>query len=127
LAKGSILIMDDEELVLNVACRMLEFLGYETSPARNGEQAVEAYRNRMQAGERFDAVILDWQVHNGMDGLKTMEALRLLDPGVKAILSSGYSDTDHGAATAARGFNGVIAKPYVLKTMEEVVQRVLGL
>jgi CheY-like chemotaxis protein len=125
LAKRRILIMDDEELVLNVACRMLEFLGYETASARNGEQAVEAYRSRMEAGERFDAVILDWQVHNGMDGLKAMEQLRLMDPEVKGILSSGYSETDQGASTAARGFDGIIAKPYVLKTMQETVEKVL--
>jgi CheY-like chemotaxis protein len=125
LAKRRILIMDDEELVLNVACRMLEFLGYETAPARSGEQAVEAYRSRMEAGERFDAVILDWQVHNGMDGLKAMEQLRLMDPKVKGILSSGYSETDQGASTAAQGFDGVIAKPYVLKTMQETVEKVL--
>lgn len=126
LAKARILIMDDEELVLNVACRMLEFLGYETTPARNGEQVLDAYRSRMEAGERFDAVILDWQVHNGMDGLKAMERLRLMDPKVKGILSSGYSETDQGASKAAQGFDGVIAKPYVLKTMRETVEKVLN-
>ena len=117
--------MDDEELVLTVACRMLEFLGYETVPSHSGEQAVETYRSSMEAGEPFDAVILDWQVHNGMDGLKAMEQLRLMDPKVKGILSSGYSETDQGASTAARGFDGVISKPYILKTMQETVEKVL--
>ncbi|MEO6098474.1 MAG: response regulator [Fibrobacteria bacterium] len=126
MAKARILIMDDEELILNVASRMLEFLGYETARARSGEQAVEAYRSRMEAGERFDAVILDWQVHNGIDGLKAMEELRLMDPKVKGILSSGYSEIDQGASTAAQGFDGVISKPYVLKTLQDTLEKVLS-
>lgn len=123
--KGKILIMDDEELVRSVAGKMLEFLGYQVQSARNGEEALTLYQSHKSAGQPFDAVILDWLVPDGMDGFKTMERLRAMDPEAKGILSSGYPDQDVGMRTAA-GFSGIIGKPYELKTLKETMEKVLG-
>lgn len=125
MAKAKILIMDDEDLVRSVAGKMLEFLGYQTHLARNGEEAVSLYQTHRSAGQPFDLVILDWLVPDGLDGFRTMERLRALDPEAKGILSSGYPDQDAHARIAA-GFIDVIGKPYELKTLQAIVERVLG-
>jgi CheY-like chemotaxis protein len=125
LAKGKILVMDDEDLVRTVAGKMLEFLGYQAQTARNGEEALTLYQSHRSAGQPFDAVILDWMVPDGLDGFKTMARLRGMDPEAKGILSSGYPDQD-AEARAAAGFTDVIGKPYELKTLRETLERVLG-
>jgi two-component system cell cycle sensor histidine kinase/response regulator CckA len=123
--KGKILIMDDEDLVRAVVGKMLEFLGYQGVMSRSGEEAVALYQTHQEAGQPFDAVILDWMVPAGMDGFKTMERLLALDPNAKGILSSGYPEQDSEARIAA-GFSDVIGKPYEIKTLRETLERVLG-
>jgi CheY-like chemotaxis protein len=125
VANGKILIMDDEDLVRAVAGKMLEFLGYTGVMARDGEEAVSLYQSHRAAGHPFDAVILDWMVPGGMDGFKTMQRLRSIDPEAKGILSSGYPEQDAEARTAA-GFTDVIGKPYEIKTLRETLERVMG-
>lgn len=126
LAKGKILVMDDEDLVRTVAGKMLEFLGYETVLAKNGEEAVALYESHRSAGRPFDAALLDWLVPDGMDGFKTMEQLRRIDPNARGILSSGYSEEDQEASKTAAGFTAVIGKPYEMKTLRETIEHVIG-
>ncbi len=109
---GSILVMDDEPSVLAAAVEMLQLLGYETRTASDGEQAVAMYRRRIEAGRRFDAVIVDLTVPAGVGGLEALERLREVDPNVCAIASSGYSDDPVMAQPASHGFCGSLAKPY---------------
>lgn len=118
--------MDDEDLVRTVAGKMLEFLGYEAILARNGEEAVALYGSHRDSGSPFDAAILDWMVPDGMDGFKTMEELRRIDPDAKGILSSGFSEQDQDATKSAAGFTAVIGKPYELKTLRETIENVLS-
>ena len=125
MAKGKILIMDDEDLVRSVAVKMVEFLGYQGLAVRNGEEALALFQSHKLAGQPFDAVILDWIVPDGMDGFKTMARLLALDREAKGILSSGYPDQDAEGRKAA-GFTDVIGKPYELKTLRETLERVLG-
>ncbi len=125
MPKGKILVMDDEDLVRTVVGKMLEFLGYETVLARNGEEAVDFYRSQSEAGHPFNAVLLDLQVPVGINGFQTMERIRTINPDAKGILSSGYSEQDENAAKSA-GFVAVIGKPYELKTLRATVEGVLG-
>lgn len=125
MAKGKILIMDDEDLVRAVAGKMLEFLGYQGVTASSGEEAIALYKSHLTDGHRFDAVILDWMVPGGLDGFKTMQRLRAIDPDAKGILSSGYPEQDAEARIAA-GFADVIGKPYEIKTLRETLERVVG-
>jgi len=125
VAKGKILIMDDEDLVRSVVGKMLEFLGYDWVSAPSGEEAIEIYQSHNAAGRPFDAVILDWMVPSGLDGFKTMERLRAINPEAKGILSSGYPEQDSQERIAA-GFSDVIGKPYEIKTLRETLERVIG-
>ncbi|MDE3155680.1 MAG: response regulator [Acidobacteriota bacterium] len=111
---GRVLVMDDEDAVRTVAADMLEFLGYDVVTAAHGQEAVERYRTALAAGRRFDAVMLDLTVPGGMGGQETLAALRALDPPVRAVAASGYSDDEVMARFQEFGFRAVIAKPFTV-------------
>ncbi len=121
-SKGCILFMDDEEAIRKVAQGMLAYLGYEVCLAEDGSAAIREYQRR-----RFDVVILDLTVRDGLGGLATLERLRLLDPGVVAVVSSGYSSdpvmTDHGRF----GFLAKVPKPYTPEALDEAIRPLLGM
>lgn len=123
---GRILVMDDEEIVRTVLEKILERFGYEAAFAMDGAEAIDMYRAAMEVGKRFDAVIMDLTVTGGMGGRDAIELLRLVDPGVKAIVSSGYSDDPVMSDFRRYGFDGVIAKPFRADELREALNRVLG-
>ncbi len=122
---GRILVMDDEELVRDVASEMLNVLGYEAEFAIEGREAVELFSRAKAEGRPFDLVILDLTVPGGMGGKETMQKLLEIDPAVKAIVSSGYSKDMILAEYKKFGFSGVIAKPYRVSEFSKAVKSVL--
>ncbi|MDA8387110.1 MAG: PAS domain S-box protein [Nitrospiraceae bacterium] len=123
--RGRILVMDDDEMVRDVAMRMISGLGHEGESAENGEDAVRRFRQAMDAGRPFDIVILDLTVRGGMGGEQAIRRLREMDPSVKAIVSSGYSDSPLVSNYRAYGFAAVLNKPYVLAAMTESLNALL--
>jgi len=120
-----ILIMDDEETVRRLAERTLQPLGYEVAGARDGREAVALYGEALQTGRPFAAVVMDLTIPGGMGGLETLDRLRAVDPGVVAIVSSGYSNNPVMAAASSHGFHGILAKPYVADDLRNAVARAL--
>ncbi len=120
---GKALVMDDEPGVARVLEKMLGRLGYATTIVSEGSQAVAAYRQARDAGAPFAFVIMDMTIPGGMGGKETIEKLKALDSNVRAIVSSGYSETSD---FLAYGFSGVLNKPYVLEDLSRAVRRVLG-
>jgi PAS domain S-box-containing protein len=123
---GRILVMDDEESVRATAEGMLALLGYEVTCAREGEEAALLYRQAQHRGRPFAAVILDLTIPGGSGGRETLRLLEAIDPGVTAIVSSGYSNDPVLADFRAHGFAGMVAKPYTLREMAEVMARALA-
>ncbi|HOV86038.1 MAG TPA: response regulator [Syntrophobacteraceae bacterium] len=123
--RGRVLLMDDEELVLTVVCGMLEYLGYECEAARDGEEAIRIYESALKAGRPIDAVIMDLTVPGRMGGKIAVKKLLEIDPGVKAVVSSGYSNDPVMAHYERYGFCGVVTKPYRIEQLSEVLHRVL--
>ncbi len=121
-----ILVMDDEEMIRDVVVGALESMGHEAAEAADGAEAVEAYRRAMAGGRRFDLVILDLTVPAGMGGKETVEALREIDPQVKAIACSGYAADPVLAHPERYGFAAAIAKPYRLAELARVIEQVLA-
>jgi signal transduction histidine kinase/CheY-like chemotaxis protein len=123
---GRVLIVDDEEAIRALVEFTLSHLGYQVTQAATAVEGVNAYRERFQAGERFDAVILDLTLPGGMGGKEALKKLIEIDPTVNAIVSSGYA-TD---ATMSRyqdfGFRGVIAKPYEAAELGKIVHDVIS-
>ena len=123
IVQGSdtILLVDDEELVMNVGKAMLEKLGYRVIVAAGGKQAVAAVSER---GDEIDLVILDL-VMPGFDGGKTFDRIREMRPDIQVMLSSGYSIDGQATEILNRGCNGFIQKPFQLSELSQAVRKIL--
>jgi CheY-like chemotaxis protein len=120
-----VLVMDDEEMVRRVARRMLEAMGFDVTLTANGEEAITRYEEARAAAQPFHAVMLDLTVPGGLGGRETLERLRALDPAVRAIVASGYSDDAVMSHYAEHGFRAVLAKPYQITELAAALHRTL--
>lgn len=123
--RGKVLLLDDEEVVRTVADYMLRDLGYDAEFAGNGEEAVEKYEEAMRKGRPFKVVILDLTVRGGIGGKDTLKRLRDMDPGVRAVVSSGYSEDSVLSNYREYGFKAVLSKPYAIEELGSVLRSVL--
>jgi CheY-like chemotaxis protein len=118
--------MDDEEMIRDVAGKILNRLGYEVNFARDGAEALVLYQQARDEGRPYGAVIMDLTIPGGMGGKETVERIRRIDPSVRAIVSSGYSDDPIMAEYENHGFCGVVCKPYSIKVLGDTVRQVLS-
>ncbi len=125
VGSGKVLIMDDEEIVRDVAGEMLKSIGYEVEFAVDGEESIDLYKKAKESGQPFDAVIMDLTIPGGMGGKEAIKRLTIIDPEVKAIVSSGYSNDPIMADYKGYGFSGVIVKPYKIKELSEELNKVI--
>jgi PAS domain S-box-containing protein len=123
--KGKILIMDDEKAVREVAGEILGFLGYQIGYAEEGAEAIARYQEASAAGAPFDLIIMDLTIPGKMGGKEAIQKLMEIDPHVKAIVSSGYSNDPIMADYTRYGFKGVIVKPYQIEELSKTVHEVL--
>ena len=123
---GRILIMDDQEMIRDAAGEILKNLGYEVETCIDGAEAVELFRLAKESGHPFDAVIMDLTVPGGMGGMEAMGKLLELDPEVRAIVSSGYSNDPVMSNFREYGFREVIVKPYKISELSKKLRRVLS-
>lgn len=123
LLKGNetILLVDDEVIIADVASEMLESLGYKVLVAYNGQDAVDTFSKEK---EHVDLVILDI-VMPGMNGSKTFDCLKKEDPDVKVLLSSGYSLSGEASSLMAKGCLGFIQKPYDVIKFSQKIREIL--
>ncbi|MCX5752378.1 MAG: PAS domain S-box protein [Candidatus Krumholzibacteria bacterium] len=119
---GTMLLVDDEEMVRAVAKRMLEQLGFSVLLATNGAEAIEIFRASLGT---IACVVLDLTMPR-MDGIETLAALRAISSDVKVILSSGYSEHEISKRFAGKGFSGFIEKPYRISELGDRLRNVLG-
>ena len=123
--KGKILVMDDDEVVLKLSCEMLKILGHDVEIVKDGDEAIAQYRKAMSNGKKFDMVILDLTIRGGMGGAETNKKLFEIDPHVKTIISSGYSDDATIAKYLELGFQGYLKKPYGLAELKDMLSTFL--
>ncbi len=126
IGSGSILVMDDEDFIRDLASVMLLKIGYKVALAEDGEAAIKLYREALEAGKKYDAVILDLTIPGGMGGKETLSQLKALDPGVRAIVSSGYSNDPVMANHTQFGFCDAVKKPYLIQEMSQVLHTVIN-
>ncbi len=93
--------------------------------ASEGDEAIRLYQKARETERSFDCVILDLTIAGGMGGEETIQKLREIDPGVKAIVSSGYSSAPIMATYSKYGFREVIAKPYNIQELSEKLHKVM--
>ncbi len=123
---GSILIMDDEEVVRDIAAKILEYLGYQVTTCVNGEDAIELYKVAGESGAPFSAVIMDLTIPGGMGGKDAARQILAIDPKACLIVSSGYSDDPVMSDYSIYGFNGAIAKPYKITELGQMLSSMLS-
>ncbi|MRR54868.1 MAG: PAS domain S-box protein [Deltaproteobacteria bacterium] len=109
---GRILIMDDEDLIREIATEILQFAGYQVECCKNGSEAVELYRTAMQQGVPFTVVILDLTIPGAMGGKEAAGILLGINPNALLIVSSGYSNDPVVADYRRYGFSGSVSKPF---------------
>lgn len=122
LAGGSVLVMDDEEVIRELAAEMLGHLGYEVTTCATGEEAVRKYRLAKEGNKPFSFVIMDLTVPGGMGGRESAKDILAFDPYARLIASSGYSNDPVMADFCDYGFCGSIAKPYTLDELTRIAQ-----
>lgn len=122
---GRILLMDDEPMVRDIASELLSHLGYQVRVTGDGAETLAVYEEAQRGGMPFDAVILDLTIVGGMGGRECIQRLRALDPGVRAIASTGYSSDPIMSQHVQAGFDEVIEKPYDLGTLSRTLRSVL--
>jgi len=121
-----ILVMDDEELVRDVSNALLTHIGYEVAVAVEGVEAVEMYGKAMEPGKPFDMVILDLTNKVGMGGAETIVRLLAIDPDVKAIVATGYSNDPIITNFREHGFRGALPKPFTLDQLKAALSEVIA-
>lgn len=120
-----ILVMDDEEMLRDISRHLLEALGYEVQVACDGEEAVQKYSKAQLAGVPFGAVILDLTIKgSGMGGKETIKCLKKLNPNVRALVASGYSNDPIMSNWAEYGFVEALQKPYQMKDLEKSMEKI---
>jgi len=116
----TILVVDDEPQQRDIASRMLILLGYAPHAVVSGEKAVEYLR-----GTTVDLLILDMVMDPGMNGRRTYEAVLEMHPGQKAIIASGFSESDDVKKTLTLGAGYLLKKPYTLHQLGTAIKREL--
>jgi signal transduction histidine kinase len=117
----SILVVDDVEEQRDIACDMLKKLGYNATSVSSGEAAVEYLKRN-----KIDLLVLDMIMDPGMDGLDTYRKILELHPGQKAIIASGFSETERVKETQRLGAGAYIRKPFLLEKIGHAVKDTLG-
>ena len=127
LGYRKILVVDDEEIVLDVTGGMLNYMGCRVGYAKNGLEAVARYKKALDAGEPFDAVILDLSLRGGPDAAETIKSLQQINTKVKVVASTG-SPGDNPVVGQLRefGFRALLLRPYKSAQLAEVLSRVLS-
>jgi two-component system cell cycle sensor histidine kinase/response regulator CckA len=118
----TILLIDDEEMILDVARQLLASLGYKVMTADSGGPALDLYRKNR---ERIDLVILD-MIMPQMSGSRVFEYLKEINPDVRVLLSSGYSINGQAMKILRRGCRGFIQKPFTIKELALKIREILG-
>jgi signal transduction histidine kinase/CheY-like chemotaxis protein len=118
---GTILLIDDEEMIIKVAEELLQELGYKVLVARNGQGAIKLYE---QGPDKIDLVIMDL-IMPGMGGGETFDRLKEIDPDAKVLLSSGYSINGQASEILERGCDGFIQKPFNINQLSEKIQGII--
>ena len=119
----AILIVDDEQLVLDVACAMVRQIGYRPLCALTGEEALKTLADR---GQELCCIILDLAMP-GMDGRQCLKEIRRLDPDLKVLLSSGYREEQAAAMFLPdEGPDGFIKKPFMVASLADTIEALLA-
>jgi PAS domain S-box-containing protein len=125
--KGRVLLMDDEDIIRKTAGEMLSFMGLEADSAADGTEALGMFIRAAESGNPYDLVIMDLTVPGGQGGKEAIKRFREIDPLIKVIASSGYSNDPIMSDYRRYGFSGIIGKPYKVDDLYDEMKKVFEL
>ena len=117
----TILLVDDEPMILQVGSAVLQELGYTVFKAQGGREAIEIYKKE---GDSIDLVILD-MIMPDMGGSETYDRLKDINPTVHVLLSSGYSIDGQATEILNRGCDAFIQKPFSIRELSGKIREIL--
>jgi CheY-like chemotaxis protein len=118
---GSILVMDDDEMVRELATLTLGRQGYTVMTCSNGREAISLYRAALEAGTPFSVVLMDLTIPGSMGGVETARQILAFDPAAPLVVSSGYSEDPVMANYKEYGFCAAIEKPYNVDEIARII------
>jgi len=118
---GSVLVVDDQQAVLDVACLILTKLGYDVHGAVSGQDGVERFRYLSQSESRVEAVLMDMTLPGGMNGREATAEIMRIDPGARVVATSGFFDDEARDTLQMSGFVGVLPKPFTIESLSQVM------
>lgn len=125
VGSGRILVMDDDEIIREVAAEIVGHLGYSAVVCCDGSEAIELYRQALTTKEPFAAVIMDLTIPGGMGGKEATARILEIDPDAALIVSSGYSSDPVIANFRQHGFSGVVPKPFDAEGLARELNRLI--
>jgi DNA-binding NtrC family response regulator len=120
--KETVLLIDDDDMVTDVAAQILNNSGYGVISAKNGKEAIEVYKANQ---DRIDMAILD-MILPDMSGMDTYEKLKEINPGIKVLLASGYGIDSQASNIMERGCDGFIQKPFNMSELIKTIGDILA-
>ena len=123
--RKKILVMDDEDMVGDIACQMLDYLGFDAVHVLDGKAAIQEFLAQKEKGEPFSAVIMDLTIPGGMGGKEAVNEVLAIDTDAKIFVSSGYSTDPAMVNFQDYGFSGVIVKPFDLAAIQKILDQLL--
>ncbi len=121
-ARGRVLVMDDEQSIRRMVEDALTQFGYEVTCVHDGQAAIDLVSQSLANGEKFEMAILDLTIPGAMGGKEAIQQLRSLDPHIKAIITSGYSDDPIMSDFQKYGFQGILIKPYKIFDLIKILE-----
>lgn len=119
--RKKILVMDDEDMVGEIACQMLDYLGFDAVHVVDGKAAIQEFLSQKDKGAPFNAVIMDLTIPGGMGGEEAVHEILAIDPAAQVFVSSGYSTDPAMVNFRDYGFTGVIVKPFDLSAIQKIL------
>jgi PAS domain S-box-containing protein len=123
--KGTIIIMDDEEIIRAALQKMLGAMGYTVVCKSDGKEALDFYISETGAKRTFAAMILDLTVHGGMGGMEAVKEVRKLDAAIPVFVASGYADDPVMKNPVEYGFTASISKPFTMAELSEMLNKTM--
>ena len=120
-----VLILEDDPTIADIMGRMLKSLTYQSTWVKTGEEAIKACADAKSIGSFYDAALLDLTIPDGLGGREAIPEMLKIDPQIKAIACSGYSDDDLNQKLLAEGFAGILPKPFKAQDLSRAVKEVL--
>ncbi|MGA8181590.1 MAG: response regulator, partial [Desulfobacterales bacterium] len=119
----TILLVDDEDMIIDVSRQLLERLGYTVLAAESGREAIEIYKNHLKG---ISLVIID-MIMPDLNGGETYDELKKINPNIKVLLASGYSLDGQAQNIINRGCKGFIQKPFNIKKLSHKIRAILDI